>query len=72
MAKYTVHQAKTQFSKLLLKAAEGEEVIIMNRNKPVAKVVPLDSKKRNWGFLGSEVRVSDDFDKTPESFEDYS
>jgi prevent-host-death family protein len=72
MAKYTVHEAKTNFSKLLLKAAEGEEVVIMNRDKPVARLVPVETKKRNWGFLKTEVRVSKDFDELPEGFEDYT
>jgi prevent-host-death family protein len=72
MAKYTVHEAKTHFSKLLLKAAEGEEVIIMNRDKPVAQLMPIEAKKRNWGFLKSEVKVSKDFDELPEDFEEYT
>lgn len=38
---YTVHQAKTHFSRLLKEAEEGKEVIVMRGNKPVAKLVPI-------------------------------
>ena len=35
-----VHQAKTNFSKLLARVELGEEIIISNRGLPVAKLVP--------------------------------
>ena len=38
---YTVHQAKTHFSKLLREAEAGKEVIVMRGSKPVAKLVPI-------------------------------
>jgi len=39
---YTVHQAKTHFSRLLKEAEAGKEVIVMRGSKPVAKIVPID------------------------------
>ena len=39
---YTVHQAKTHFSRLLKEAEAGEEVIVMRGKKPVAKLVPIE------------------------------
>lgn len=42
---YTVHQAKTNLSKLLRKAEKGEEVVIARGNKPVAKLISIDDKK---------------------------
>jgi len=38
---YTVHQAKTQFSKLLKEAEAGKEVVVMRGKKPVAKIIPI-------------------------------
>ncbi|MFZ0304837.1 MAG: type II toxin-antitoxin system prevent-host-death family antitoxin [Terracidiphilus sp.] len=38
---YTVHQAKTQFSKLLKEAEAGKEVVVMRGKKPVAKIVAI-------------------------------
>jgi prevent-host-death family protein len=39
---YTVHQAKTHFSRLIKEAEEGKEVIVMRGSKPVAKLVSID------------------------------
>jgi prevent-host-death family protein len=39
---YTVHQAKTHFSRLLKEAEAGQEVVVMRGAKPVAKLVPID------------------------------
>ena len=38
---YTVHQAKTHFSRLLKEAEAGQEVIVTRGSKPVAKVVAI-------------------------------
>jgi len=38
---YTVHQAKTQFSRLLKEAEAGKEVIVMRGSKPIAKIVAI-------------------------------
>ena len=42
---YTVHQAKTHFSRLLKEAEAGKEVIVMRGKKPVAKIVALTEPK---------------------------
>ena len=62
---YTVHQAKTNLSKLLRKASRGEEVIIAGGKKPVAKLVALSTrkKKRVPGRLKGKVWY------TPDAFE---
>lgn len=39
---YTVHQAKTHFSRLLKEAEAGKEVVVMRGSKPVAKIVPIE------------------------------
>jgi prevent-host-death family protein len=44
-------EAKTQLSKLVEAAMQGEEVIIANRGKPMVRLVKaeLPAKKRVWG-----------------------
>ena len=37
-----VHQAKTQLSKLLKRAHEGEEIVLAKAGKPYARLVPLE------------------------------
>jgi prevent-host-death family protein len=53
---YTVHQAKTQFSRLLKEAEAGKEVIVMRGKKPVAKIVPIEpsqEEKAPFRLLGA-------------------
>lgn len=38
---YTVHQAKTNLSRLIKEAEEGKEVIITRGRTPVAKLIPI-------------------------------
>jgi prevent-host-death family protein len=39
-----IHAAKTQLSRLLQRAARGEEIIIARNGKPVAKLTGLETK----------------------------
>ena len=41
METINVHEAKTQFSRLLSRAHTGEEIIIAKAGKPYAKLVPI-------------------------------
>lgn len=43
---YTVHQAKTQFSRLLKEAEAGKEVVVLRGKKPVAKIVAIEEPKK--------------------------
>lgn len=45
-----IHEAKTNFSRLLERVALGEEVIIAKAGTPVAKLVPIKGKKREFRF----------------------
>ena len=71
---FNVAEAKAQFSDLVRKALAGEEVIIAKDNKPLLKLVPLEpvTGPRKPGSAKGKIRMSADFDKTPEDFEDYT
>ncbi|MGH9514821.1 MAG: type II toxin-antitoxin system Phd/YefM family antitoxin [Terriglobales bacterium] len=60
--KYTVHQAKTNLSKLLEEARIGKEVIIAKGSEPVAKLVAIgpSRKKRVPGRLAGKFSASAD------------
>jgi antitoxin (DNA-binding transcriptional repressor) of toxin-antitoxin stability system len=63
--KYTVHQAKTNLSRLLEEACSGKEVVIARGSQPVAKLVALNSasKKRVPGrFAGKISHTAEAFD----------
>ena len=60
---YTVHQAKTQFSKLLKEAEAGKEVVVMRGKKPVAKIIAINEagtlKRRVPGGFEGLVKADD-------------
>jgi prevent-host-death family protein len=43
MTKVNMHEAKTNFSKLVEMALAGEEVVIARHGKPLVKLVPVDA-----------------------------
>jgi prevent-host-death family protein len=58
-----VHEAKTHLSRLLDRAAAGEEIVIGRAGKPVARLVPLAPRPpRVFGSLAGQVWIADDFD----------
>jgi len=59
----TIHQAKTNLSRLIRKASEGEEVVIARGSKPVARLVPVGEVKgkRRPGSLKGSLRVGPEF-----------
>ncbi|CAG9173479.1 hypothetical protein LMG23992_02465 [Cupriavidus laharis] len=59
-----IHDAKTNFSRLVDAASGGEEIIIAKAGKPAARLVPMERVKvaRRFGVLKGKIRVADDFD----------
>jgi prevent-host-death family protein len=59
-----IHAAKTHFSTLVEEVAAGGEIIIAKAGKPMARLVPLETKnlRTTLGMLKGKIRVSDDFD----------
>lgn len=63
MSVVTIHQAKTNLSRLIEKACEGEEVIIARGSKAVARLVPVGAVKgkRQPGSLKGKLQVGPRF-----------
>lgn len=59
-----IHEAKTNFSKLVQRAANGEEIIIGRAGVPVARLAPLrpPAVDRTPGAWRGKVALADDFD----------
>jgi prevent-host-death family protein len=64
MATVNVHAAKTHLSRLVDRAAAGEDVIIAKAGRPIVRLVPVAAGARRAGFgtLKGKVRIGDDFD----------
>jgi len=73
MHQINIHEAKTNLSKLIQEALNGEEVIIAKGNKPVVKLVPLQQKnnKRKLGLAKGKITMTDDFDAPLDDFSAY-
>ncbi len=70
-AHYNVAEAKAQFSTLVRKALQGEEVVIARDNKPLVKLVPVGVPGRKPGTAKGRVTMTADFDAPLDDFSDY-
>jgi prevent-host-death family protein len=63
-----IHEAKTQLSRLVDRAAKGESFVIAKAGRPLVKVAALDApaEPRRLGFLKGEIEVPEDFDRMAE------
>ena len=65
MTVFNIHDAKTHFSKLLMRVQNGEEVVIAKAGKPVARIIPFvadDTSQRVPGIDMGKVIIQPDFD----------
>jgi prevent-host-death family protein len=67
MQTINIHQAKTQLSRLVEQAAQGEPFVIAKAGKPLVKVMALNApetgQRRRLGFMAGQITVPDDFDR---------
>jgi|CXWL01.1.fsa_nt_gi prevent-host-death family protein len=72
MSQSSIHEAKTQLSKLIQQALAGEEVIIAKAGKPVVRLVPIEQTpvQRQLGGWTGKFWMAEDFDQTPVGFEE--
>jgi prevent-host-death family protein len=61
---YNLYEAKTSLSRLVDRAASGEEIILSKAGKPLAKLVPFHRSPvpRQPGGWEGQVRIAEDFD----------
>ena len=73
MTQLDITQAKADISKVLDLAIKGEEIVITQDNKPVAKILAIRPVLRSLkrGSAKGKVWMSDDFDEPLEDFKEY-
>lgn len=61
---FTIYETRTQLSSLLKRVEKGEELIIANGSRPVARIVPFSrpSSLRKPGCCKGMFVMKDDFD----------
>ena len=74
MPRYNIAEFKAHLSDLVNRALAGEEVIVARDNRPLLKLVPIQSPsvRRTPGSAREMVRVAPDFDATPDDFAEYT
>jgi len=64
VAQFSVHDAKTNLSKLIATALEGGEVVIARGSVPVVRLVPVAPRgKRCFGALKGKIAIDARFDE---------
>ena len=68
-----IHEAKTQLSKLIQRALNGEEVVIANDGSPVVKLIPIQPE--GWtrpapGLYDGQIMIMPNFDDPLEEFDE--
>ena len=66
-----IYEAKTHLSRLVDRAAAGEEIVIAKAGKAVAKLVPFETgSPRTLGVWRGRVQLLPGFDETDETIAD--
>ena len=68
-----MHDAKSSLSRLVNRAASGEDILIAKNGKPVARLTRL-SKRKSTALIGAfagKLHMAEDFDAIPAEFEPY-
>jgi prevent-host-death family protein len=66
---YSIGEAKTNLSKLVAEAEQGEHVELRRGKTPVIRLVPVtpsSAVRRSAGALAGRVEMADDFDSWPD------
>jgi len=66
---YGIGEAKTQLSRLVHQAEEGEEIVLSRGRRPVARLVAIAAEesgaRRKPGRMRGRVSMHEDFDEWP-------
>ncbi|WP_394756746.1 type II toxin-antitoxin system Phd/YefM family antitoxin [Rhodoferax sp.] len=67
MQTVNIHEAKTQLSRLIALASQGEPFVIAKAGKPLVKVTAIKTEEARracrLGFARGMMKVPDDFDR---------
>ncbi len=62
MATVTIHQAKTNLSRLIARARAGEEIIIARGAVPVVRLEPVaPQRRRKFGAMRGRASIGQEF-----------
>jgi prevent-host-death family protein len=68
-----VHEARDRLPVLIERARRGEDVVLTEDDRPLARLVAArDSKRRKPGSAEGLIQMSDDFDEPLDDFDEYT
>lgn len=74
MASVSIQQAQASLAELIHRLSPGEELVITENERPVARLV-IDDPTGQWpcraGSARGKIRMAPDFDEPLEDFRDY-
>lgn len=72
MTVVNMHEAKTHLSRLVERAAAGEEIVIGRAGRPVARLVAYQEPgaRRTPGTLKGRIWIAEDFDEPDDAVAD--
>jgi len=68
-----MHDAKSSLSRLVKRAASGEEILIATRGKPIAMLTRIPERRRKlpWDIFKGKIEMAGDFDAPLDEFKGY-
>ncbi|XOF34274.1 MAG: type II toxin-antitoxin system Phd/YefM family antitoxin [Candidatus Electrothrix sp. YB6] len=69
-----IKKAETCFADLLRRTVAGSDIIITREGQPIVRLVAVRKKpagKRQFGSAKGLISIAEDFDRTPDDFEEY-
>ena len=69
MIQIGMHEAKTNLSRLVERALDGEEIVLTRRGKAAVRLVPVGASGGFASLAGAwqgRVRIAEDFDDLPD------
>lgn len=72
MTRIDVHEARDHLPMLIKRAQRGEEVLLIENDQPLARLVATDgNEQRQPGTAKGLIQMSDDFDEPLDDFDEY-
>jgi antitoxin (DNA-binding transcriptional repressor) of toxin-antitoxin stability system len=73
MVQVSLEEAMLRLPQLIREAKNGEEIVLVENELPFARVIPLlrHRPKAQFGSARGLIELSDNWDDTPEGFENY-
>jgi len=74
MRQFNIAEAKSHFSDIVKIAMLGEDVVIAKGNKPLLRLVPIESditSRKPGTAKGQILHIAPDFDEMPTDFKEY-